>query len=118
MEELDSFGEWLRQRREALGLTRLELSECAGCSVSALRKIEADERRPSRQLAELLAGCLSIDAEERGLFLDAARRLGRVARLASPVPGATVQAAPPVTGYSRASRPAPRRRHCGSFRRR
>ena len=55
-----SFGEWLRQRREAIGQTRAELPECAGCSVSAIRKIEAHKRRPSRQLAELLAGCLSI----------------------------------------------------------
>jgi transcriptional regulator with XRE-family HTH domain len=57
MDYLDSFGDWLRQRREAFRLTRPELADCAGCSVSALRKIKADERRPLRQVAELLAGC-------------------------------------------------------------
>lgn len=85
-DHLDSFGEWLRRRRESLGLTRAELAECVGCSVSALRKIEADERRPSRQLAELLAGRLRIAPEEQLLFLDAARGVRRVERLGSPVP--------------------------------
>ena len=73
MESLDSFGAWLQQRRAALRLTRVELADCVGCSVSALRKIEADERRPSRQLAGLLAGCLAILPEKQPLFVDAAR---------------------------------------------
>lgn len=89
MDYLDSFGDWLRQRREALRLTRPELAECAGCSVSALRKIEADERRPSRQLAELLAGCLLIQPEEQPTFIDAARGAQRVARLRTPTPPPT-----------------------------
>lgn len=88
MEVLYSFGEWLRQRREALRLTRAELADCAGCSVSALRKIEADERRPSRQLAELLAGCLHLAPEEQPAFVDAARGVRQVAHLGSPEPGA------------------------------
>lgn len=87
MEALYSFGEWLRQRREALRLTRAELADCAGCSVSALRKIEADERRPSRQLAELLAGCLRLSPEEQSVFVDAARGVPQVARLGTPGPG-------------------------------
>jgi len=41
-----SFGSWLRRRRMALGLTHAALAERAHCSVSALRKIESDERRP------------------------------------------------------------------------
>jgi predicted ATPase len=51
--------------------------------VSALRKIEGDERRPSRQLAELLAVCLQIAADERPSFLQVARGLQCVDRLAS-----------------------------------
>lgn len=86
MESIDSFGEWLRQRRTALGLTRVELAECVGCSVSALRKIEADERRPSRQLSELIAGCLHIAPDEQPLFLDAARGIKLVSRLGAPEP--------------------------------
>lgn len=81
-----SFGEWVRRRREALRLTRPELATCAGCSVSALRKIEADERRPSRQLAELLAGCLQVMAEEQPRFLEVARGVRPVARLSAPAP--------------------------------
>jgi predicted ATPase/DNA-binding XRE family transcriptional regulator len=87
--QLVSFGEWLAQRRRALGLTRSELAACAGCSVSALRKIEADDRRPSRQLAALLAGCLRIPAEELPAFLDAARGARLVERLGAPVRAAS-----------------------------
>ena len=95
IESLDSFGEWLRQRRTALGLTRVELAECVGCSVSALRKIEADERRPSRQLAELMADCLRIAPDERSLFLDAARGIKLVSRLGAPEPDTKIQRPPP-----------------------
>lgn len=35
-----------------LDMTRKQLAQCTGCSMSVLRKIETDERRPSRQLAE------------------------------------------------------------------
>lgn len=68
-----SFGIWLRQRRRTLDLTREVLADCAGCSVSAIRKIEDDERRPSQQLAELLANCLEIAPEDRPTFLKVAR---------------------------------------------
>lgn len=81
MDSLHSFGEWLRQQREGLGMTRSDLADCAGCSVSALRKIEADERRPSRQLAALLAGCLRIPPEEHPRFVDAARGARRLFRM-------------------------------------
>lgn len=103
VDHLDSFGEWLRQRRERLGQTRAELAECAGCSVSALRKIEADERRPSRQLAELLADCLRIAPEEQASFLDAARGLRRVERLGSPEPARvaiSTCARPPASAWN------------------
>jgi predicted ATPase/transcriptional regulator with XRE-family HTH domain len=84
METLYSFGEWLRLRRSTLGLTRAELADCAGCSISALRKIEADDRRPSRELAELMATCLRISPEEHAQFLDAARGVRSVDRLGLP----------------------------------
>ncbi len=47
----------------------------------ALRKIEADERRPSRQIAERLAECLKIAPDERATFLQVARGERRVDRL-------------------------------------
>jgi len=69
-----SFGSWLKKRRKALDLTREEFAQKAGCSASALRKIESDERRPSKQLAELLANVLEIPIEERERFIRTARR--------------------------------------------
>jgi transcriptional regulator with XRE-family HTH domain len=53
-----TFGDWLQQRRKALDLTREQLAARVGCSVSALRRAETGERRPSGQLAELLANGL------------------------------------------------------------
>src|SRR6266496_5329686 len=64
-----TFGPWLRQRRRAFDLTRAELAAQVGCSVSALRKFEADELRPSRALAEALAGALQIAPEDRAAFV-------------------------------------------------
>ena len=67
------FGEWLKQRRKTLDLTQEELAERAGCSIFALRKIESGERRPSKQLAGLLASALEITAEEQPTFIRVAR---------------------------------------------
>src|SRR5690606_9932039 len=76
-----SFGYWLRRRRKALDLTQEELARTAACSRFTIRKIEADERRPSRRLAERLADTLAIPARERAAFLDAARAVSAVHRL-------------------------------------
>src|SRR5262245_43748154 len=73
MELTVSFGYWVRRRRKALDLTQAELARQAGCSVETIGKIEADERRPSRQLAERLRDCLHIGAAEHGPFIQAAR---------------------------------------------
>ena len=51
------------------------------CSRFAIRKIEADERRPSGRLAERLADRLAIPAQERDAFLDAARSIRAAERL-------------------------------------
>ena len=69
-----SFGNWVKRRRKALDLTQQELAQRVGCSVSAIVKIEADERRPSRQVAELLAQHLEIAPDQRDLFLKVARQ--------------------------------------------
>lgn len=83
-----TFGAWVAERRKTLHLTRADLANCAGCSVSALRKIESDERRPSRQLAELLADCLQVAPGARPNFLQVARGQLRAERLAAPSPAA------------------------------
>lgn len=68
-----TFGSWVRTRRKQLDLTQAELGKRAGCSEAAIRKIEADERKPSRQLAELLAHVLQIPAAENETFLQFSR---------------------------------------------
>ncbi|MFL5803639.1 MAG: AAA family ATPase, partial [Roseiflexaceae bacterium] len=87
MSELFSFGAWVRWRRRALDLTRQELASQVGCSVATIRRIEADERRPSKQLAARLGACLQLSAEEHAAFLHAARGELAVDRLAAPGAG-------------------------------
>ncbi|MBW7881461.1 MAG: tetratricopeptide repeat protein [Caldilineaceae bacterium] len=84
MEPIHSFGYWVRRRRKALDLTQAELARRSACTESLIRKIEADERRPSRALAELLAKELEVPEDERELFLQVARAERSTARLSSP----------------------------------
>src|SRR5262245_15524043 len=79
-----SFGYWIRRRRKALDLTQDELAHRIGCALSTIRKIEADERRPSREFAERLAAVLRIQPHDRDAFLKAARAELAVDRLAEP----------------------------------
>jgi predicted ATPase/transcriptional regulator with XRE-family HTH domain/Tfp pilus assembly protein PilF len=78
------FGEWLKRRRKALDLTQAELAEHAGCSVFALRKIESGDRRPSKQLAGLLAQSLQIPPQEQATFVRVARGELNLERLPAP----------------------------------
>ncbi len=73
MDEIISFGVWLKHRRRELDLTQAELGRRVACSEAAIRKIEAGERKPSQQLAELLAKELHLSVEERPAFLQFAR---------------------------------------------
>jgi transcriptional regulator with XRE-family HTH domain len=68
-----SFGSWLKQRRISLDLTRKSLSECVGCSPKTIEKIESGERRPSRQIVQLLLGCLQVPEEQHEALLSRAR---------------------------------------------
>src|SRR5450432_3395720 len=76
-----SFGYWLRRRRKALDLTQEALAQRVSCSHFSIRKIEADDRRPSRTLADRLASALAIPEGELALFLDAARAVRGTDRL-------------------------------------
>lgn len=67
------FGEWVKHRRNELGLSQAELSSRACCSVFALRKIESGERKPSRQLSGFLAMALNIPPEGQTIFIKVAR---------------------------------------------
>jgi predicted ATPase/transcriptional regulator with XRE-family HTH domain len=68
-----AFGSWLRQQRKELGVAQEELAERIGCSTIMLRKLEAGERHPSSQIAQLLAGYLNIPDQEREAFIAFAR---------------------------------------------
>jgi predicted ATPase/DNA-binding XRE family transcriptional regulator len=67
------FTTWLKERRKTLDLTQADLAERVGCSLVTIYKIESGERRPSKQIAERLADCLSIGEERRGSFIQLAR---------------------------------------------
>lgn len=68
-----TFGSWLKRRRGGLGFTQKELAQQVGYAEVTIRKIEADEMRPSRQAAEKLAEVLQIAPEEREQFIQFAR---------------------------------------------
>lgn len=96
METTVSFGYWIRRQRKALDLTQQVLADRVGCSVAAIKKIEQDERRPSRQIAERMAQVLGIASDRREIFLEVARGLRSVDQLplahgaASALPSGTV----------------------------
>lgn len=90
MDQATLFGTWLRRRRRALDLTRDELARRAGCAPVTLKKIEADERRPSPELADRLALALQLAGDERAQFLRTAR-----SGLAPGFPVTLPEAAPP-----------------------
>ena len=68
-----SFGEWLKRRRKSVGLTQEQLAQQVNCSTITLRKIEAEERRPSAQIVERLAEIFNIPPHEHTNFLRYAR---------------------------------------------
>ena len=68
-----SFGRWIKRQRRLLDLTQKELADQVGCSPVTIRKLESDERRPSKQFVQRLAQCLAIPADEYARFLAYAR---------------------------------------------
>jgi transcriptional regulator with XRE-family HTH domain len=78
-------GRWIRRRRKALDLTQAELAGRVGCSAELLRKIEADARRPSRQIAVRLAEQLQLAPQECDVFVRAARAELAPDNLAAPI---------------------------------
>jgi predicted ATPase/transcriptional regulator with XRE-family HTH domain/Tfp pilus assembly protein PilF len=73
MKERTFFGSWLKRRRKELGLSQKDLARAADCSVVSITKIEAGERKPSRQIAGLLADYFDVPHEERTAFVEFAR---------------------------------------------
>src|SRR5262245_62617052 len=88
-DDMYSFGAWVRLRRQALVLSREDLARAVGVAEVSIRKIEADERRPSPQVAALLAQQLQLAPEAQALFVQVARGVLAVDQLPPPIPGAT-----------------------------
>src|SRR5688572_2820675 len=68
-----SFGEWLKRRRKSLGFTQEQIAQQLNCSTIMLRKIEAEERRPSAQMIQQLVRILNVPQSELGKFQSFAR---------------------------------------------
>lgn len=79
-----SFGEWVQRRRLALDRTRPALARQVGCSPITIKKSERDERRPSQQIAALLADHLLIPDQDRDQFMRMARGEAMAAAFAAP----------------------------------
>ena len=67
------FGRWLKKRRLSLGFTQKTLAARTDVSAAMLRKIEAEERRPSAELARRLANLLGVPPDEQDAFVAFAR---------------------------------------------
>src|SRR5690349_16804156 len=99
MTEIISLGQWIKRRRKALDMTQDELARRVGYSLESIRKIEADARRPSRDVAALLAGALELAPEQHALFVQAARAELAADRL--PPPAQSVARGTFVTSQTR-----------------
>ncbi len=73
MDHSVTYGQWVKQRRKALSLTQAELARLVSCSAVMINKIEGEKRRPSIQIARLLARHLKIAPQDRSTFISLAR---------------------------------------------
>jgi predicted ATPase/transcriptional regulator with XRE-family HTH domain len=114
MSDIISLGLWIKRRRKALDLTQDTLAALVGCSKELIAKIEGDARRPSREIATLLATHLQLAADERVRFIQVARAELGADRLAPPaqsvargafVPAQAVSSAANMSGHRRSTRP-------------
>src|SRR6266540_2097666 len=109
MSDIISLGLWIKRRRKALDLSQDELAQRVGCSLATIQKLEGDARRPSREIAALLADKLALAADERTAFIQAARAELGADRLPPPsqsvgrsafVPASRMPASPPEEASS------------------
>ena len=73
-----SFGTWLRQYRRSLDLTQKALAEKVGCAEITVRRMEADEYKPSTELAVVLFEKLGIPQVEIPQWVRFARGLAEL----------------------------------------
>lgn len=81
-----TFAAWLRQRRRLLDLTQTALAERVGYSVVTIRKLERDELRPSKQLADRLVQSLEIPLAQQADVISLARSAAAPPLLADALP--------------------------------
>ncbi|MCW1970230.1 MAG: AAA family ATPase [Anaerolineae bacterium] len=68
-----SFGAWLQRQRKAMRLSAEALAQTIYCSAVTLRKIEYEERLPSKDMAERMAEVFHIAEAKRARFIEFAR---------------------------------------------
>jgi predicted ATPase/DNA-binding XRE family transcriptional regulator len=73
MNGIDTFGQWVKLQRKALGLTQADLAQRVACSKSMINKIESDLRSPTKPLLLLLALHLKISPADRDRFVHLAQ---------------------------------------------
>lgn len=101
MDEELTFGKWLRHRRRELDLTQDEFARRVGCAPITVRKVESDEMRPSKQLAEAFSNQLGIPLDQHEDFIRMAR--DEVPHPIADFEGLTVATAQPAELMKRAS---------------
>ncbi len=74
MDDMLSFGQWLKESRRANGLTQNQFAKQVYCATVMIRKIEADRLRPSRELVALIANALNVEHTEHSTIVEWARR--------------------------------------------
>jgi predicted ATPase/DNA-binding XRE family transcriptional regulator len=84
-----SFGTWLRQKRRSLDLTQKAFADQIGCAEITVRRMEADEYKPSSQLAFVLFEKLGVPEPERTQWV-------RFARGLAPYPNQPTVPSPPL----------------------
>ncbi len=71
-----TFGAWLKLRRRVCDVTQKQLARQLGVAEITIRKIEADQLRPSKHLADLMLEKLEVPRGERSSLVQLARRNG------------------------------------------
>jgi predicted ATPase/DNA-binding XRE family transcriptional regulator len=86
MPESISFGTWLRQQRRAFDLTQKAFADQVGCAEITVRRMEADEYKPSKELALVLFEKLGIPEPERAQWVRFARGISNLPIQSIPQP--------------------------------
>lgn len=105
MDKMDTeftFGQWLRRQRKALDLTQAGLAAQVPCARGTIRRLEADDLRPSKLLAERLAEALNVPEALRANFVRFARSGIQPDNSFARFPGAILEAdnEPPAAGVA------------------